>query len=231
MKEKRTKVAIVGAVNHRILAPYDDPEFEIWGINDMFQYGDIKRWDRWFQIHDLNYYQTRPGGITIEETLQLYAKWGCPVYMYEKYPAVPNSIRFPYEKLIDEFGRYFNNTISWLIAFAIMEGFKEIHVYGVDMAVNSEYAIQRPSCEYFLGIATGRGIKVHVPEESELLKTKFLYGYEQQEEDAYKKELQMKIEHATKQLQAAARQEEEAKITKYRYEGVITTIHELLAHL
>lgn len=54
----------------------------------------------------------------------------------------------------------------------------EIHVYGVDMAQGTEYAAQRPSCEYFLGIATGMGIKVYIPPESDLLKVIGLYGAE-----------------------------------------------------
>jgi len=37
---------------------------------------------------------------------------------------------------------------------------------------------QRPSCEYFIGIARGMGIKVHVPDKSDLLKTLWLYPFE-----------------------------------------------------
>ena len=45
----------------------------------------------------------------------------------------------------------------------------ELHVYGVDMATGGEYAAQRPSCEYLLGIAHARGIKTEVPVETTLL--------------------------------------------------------------
>jgi hypothetical protein len=101
-----------------------------------------------------------------------------PIYMQEKNPDIPMSVRFPKEKIMEEFGNYFTNSISWEIALAVMEGFKEIHLYGVDMATHSEYAYERPSVEYFLGWAQGRGIKIMIPQKSDLLKTLWLYPYQ-----------------------------------------------------
>jgi hypothetical protein len=48
----------------------------------------------------------------------------------------------------------------------------------VNMTNADEYSHQKPSCEYFVGIARGRGIKVLVPTGSDLLKTGRLYGFE-----------------------------------------------------
>ena len=76
------------------------------------------------------------------------------------------------------FGKYFTNTVSWMIAYGIIANFRKIGVYGVDMAQDSEYAHQRPSCEYFLGWAQGAGIQIDVPRSSDLLKAPYLYGYE-----------------------------------------------------
>jgi len=57
-----------------------------------------------------------------------------------------------------------------------------MHLYGVDMAQDSvletEYSYQRPSCEYLLGIAVGRGIKVETAPGSDLLKADRLYGFD-----------------------------------------------------
>ncbi len=44
---------------------------------------------------------------------------------------------------------------------------------------NSEYAHQRPSAEFFLGVAFGRGIELHIPPGSDLLKATHLYGFEE----------------------------------------------------
>lgn len=50
-KGKKT-VAIVGmAPTSCSLAPFDDPDVEIWGLNEAHAFDWMKRWDRWFQIH------------------------------------------------------------------------------------------------------------------------------------------------------------------------------------
>ena len=64
----------------------------------------------------------------------------------------------------------------------------QIGLWGVDMAQHgvkqghagwftSEYARQRPSVEYWLGVAEGMGIDVTVPDESDILKCSVIYGY------------------------------------------------------
>jgi hypothetical protein len=103
---------------------------------------------------------------------------GFPIYMQERNPEIPMSVRFPKEKIMAEFGSYFTNSISWEIAMAIMEGFKKIYLFGIDMATHSEYHYERPSVEYFLGWAKGRGIDIMIPQKSDLLKTLWLYPYE-----------------------------------------------------
>lgn len=59
----KDKLAIVGfATTTRHLAPYDDPEYEIWGLNEEYNYDWMKRYDRWFQIHPRWDY-TRPNNM------------------------------------------------------------------------------------------------------------------------------------------------------------------------
>jgi len=70
----------------------------------------------------------------------------------------------------------------------------ELHIYGVDMAQGTEYANQRPSCEYFLGLAAGMGVKIHVPPQSDLLKNTTLYGVE---DDSF---LRIKLDDREKEL-------------------------------
>lgn len=57
------------------------------------------------------------------------------------------------------------------------KAFGEIQVWGVDMAQDSEYNHQRPSCEAAIGFARGLGIKVFIPDTSDLMKCLFVYGY------------------------------------------------------
>lgn len=183
VKPKPLKVAIVGKAPSTIaMAPYDDPTWEIWTLSNNAMLGEAKRWDRHVEIHSL--------AIQREEKRKKYWEWLCsepagerPIYMQEVVPEIPAAVLFPKSKAVEVFGTYFNNTVSWMIALAMLKGVKELGIFGVDMACDgqgeiSEYAHQRPSCEYMIGLATGRGIQVHVPNKSDLLKAARLYGFD-----------------------------------------------------
>lgn len=173
------KIAIVGTTSSLVDAPYNDPSWEIWGLNGA--YDAMPRWDRWFDMHSIDvlkkYHQT--------VYFDFLRKGGDKVMMAHKSPELPEAKEFPATELVAKYGRYFTNTVSWLIAYAIEELMKDasgerpvLGIWGINMAMDGEYAIQRPSCEYFLGVAEGKGIDVIIPESSEILKCSFLYGVE-----------------------------------------------------
>jgi hypothetical protein len=193
---KKKKVAIVGFAPHYEKAPFDDPEFEIWTVNNLHEY--VPRQDRIFQLHQEKEWLNFPEVHLLDG--KKHFEWlktcGIPVYMVRDFPEIPTCVVYPLEKMKEEFyvqrtdnsglrDSYFTNTISFALALAISEGFKEIHVYGVDMSVNEEYKMQKASCEYFLGIAQGRGIDVRLPPESDLLKARFVYGFEEEHTEAW----------------------------------------------
>jgi len=172
--KKRTKVAIVGFAAHRDQAPFNDPSYEIWGLNELYMY--IPRYDRWFELHDLN------NPVAGQRNPGKHREWlrnaNIPIYMQEKYEDIPNAVTYPKDAIIEKFGRYFTNSISWMIALAISEGFETIDLYGVDMAQDEEHMKQRPSVEYFVGLARGMGINVRIPIESDLTNTAKLYAFD-----------------------------------------------------
>lgn len=51
-----------------------------------------------------------------------------------------------------------------------------IGVHGVDMATDTEYGAQRPSCEYLIGLAAGAGYGIQIARASDLLASAELYG-------------------------------------------------------
>lgn len=197
---KKKKVAIVGfAETSRHMAPYSDESFEIWGLNELYM--QIPRWTRWFQLHSREVF-VDDFSDRDKEHVEHLSKMTCPIYMCRHYEDIPNSIPFPLEEAIKYFSlcpkrkackaegkscmacremdAYFTNSISYMIALAIMEGFEEIHVYGVDMAQDTEYGTQKPSCEFFIGWARGQGIEVVLPKEADLCRTFCYYGYEKE---------------------------------------------------
>lgn len=162
------------------MAPHDTSEVdnfdgEIWGLP-----WDEGRWpffDRYFEIHPLDLLRKpeahRRDGY--EDRLK-----SLPIlYMQEAYKDIPNAIRYPIEKVVDNIGfDYFNSSISYLMGMALLEGANKIGIWGVDMAdieptpgdpsYISEFAYQRPNMEYLIGLARGRGIEVYIPEKSPL---------------------------------------------------------------
>jgi hypothetical protein len=177
-KRYRDKVAIVGFTSHSVKALELGDDFEIWGLNELYRYMPPDRFHRWFEIHGREYLsQDKEGQKHIEDIKTVLGP--IPIYMQRKHDDIPGSVRFPIEDLCRDLGsEYWTNCPAEMIGFAIRLGYKEIHIYGVDMAQESEYATQRPCCEYWLGIAIGRGIKVYVPPESDLMKSVGIYGYE-----------------------------------------------------
>jgi len=180
----KKKVAIVGFAPSSMLDVrplFDDPDLEVWGLNQIYLPFPLmaQRADRWFQIHHQHDFDAAVRDHQHGDWLAQWSKeTGRPIYMQERFPNIPSSIAYPAEYICKKWGRYFTNSISWEIITAIEEGFEEIFIFGVDMAQDDEYSQQRPSCEYFIGIARGMGIKVHVPDKSDLLKTLWLYPFE-----------------------------------------------------
>lgn len=142
----KPSVAVVGfAEGHLGEAPYGDPEWEVWGINRLHtvQSTDDTRFDRWFNIHDLEKFHGQD-----QEHLAFLKGFHGPVYLRPQDVGkfdIPNAVPFPAEDLVQRFGGYFNNTISWLIAYAITLEPKRLGVFGVDMAqdsiLNAEYCV------------------------------------------------------------------------------------------
>lgn len=228
------KVAIVGFAGTKDMAPYEDPSFDIWTVNNLYKF--VPRSDRIFQMHKPEDWAGTHHGVEESEHLQFLMTTDIPIYMQEKYTAIPASVRYPIEDVVEAFGlprangdkdAYFTNSISFMIALAILEGYEEIHVYGVDMAVGTEYDQQRPSCEYYLGIAKGRGIKVHLPVESDLLKTRFMYGYDEEQKRAWDLKVQKTINEMTNRKAQSDHLIRQQQSVSDKYEGAITALMEM----
>ena len=234
-KRTKDKVCIVGCADTKHLVPFHQPdEYEFWGVNNLFLTLPDKPFTRWFEIHQVTHEEgvwLRRGkpefrGQPVEDYLKSLAKLPCPVYMQTENPLVPNAAPYPLSEIVQGFGTYFTNTISWEIALAIHEGFEEIRVYGVDMAVDTEWHHQRPSCEYFLGLANGRGIKIWLPDACDLLKTRFLYGFQEQMALPYDAKLQQVKSTLQEKRNAVMKQKALLQKQEDQYTGALLAIDE-----
>ena len=222
MPEGKKRLAIVGfCQDSRDYTPYEDPEMEVWTLNRSYIFH--QRSDRHFDLHSpaIRYSDTRrPGG----HTAWLKGFPG-PIYMHQADPEIPNSVDYPLATVAKEIAGniyrvnkdgvqtsavdepYLTSSIAQEIALAIAEGYEEIHLYGIDLNTDSEYAWQKPGVEYMIGVAAGRGIKIVLPDNCPLLKgTIYGRGYLSPRGE------QMSLEQLTTRMKAL--EKERSQITR-----------------
>ena len=141
------KVAILGKLPSKYFAPFADMSYDIWTGN----YNEVlARVDHIFDIHS--------HGANPKATI--------------------TRSNYPFrdvERLLG--GQYFNNTFSYMIAFAILLQYKEIELYGVRLYDDHEIREhQRQNVRELIFFARGRGIKVSAPADECLLEEYEYYG-------------------------------------------------------
>jgi len=167
-------VAITGTATTTLLqAPWSASGTEVWATPALHRLAPLlsPRVNVWFEMHPLSHTQKS-------------AWWGWalerqpPVIMQEACPELRRSRAYPIEAIKKSFGDYFTSSFSFMLALAIARKVKQISLFGIDMKAGDEYVYQRPCAEYLIGVATGLGIKVNIPEDSDLLKSSYTYGYD-----------------------------------------------------
>jgi hypothetical protein len=175
------RIALIGSAPSSVrLAPYSDPDVEIWCCSPgAYPHVSVTRPQKWFEIHrwEPPWGPTGPKPWFTQDYINYLAKLKCPVYMLEPVKEIPSSVRFPWEPMLTKYGPYFwGSSLSWMMAMAIDEGATEIDFYGVDMSATEEWQDQRQGCHYFISIARALGIQVNVPPESDLFMPCPMYG-------------------------------------------------------
>jgi len=183
---------------------------------------EVPRLDLAFEVHDKQ--------VCVDTNLWDVTKTcPVPVYMLRQYSDVENWRQYPLRAVREMFTieprtkPFLVSTPAYMLAFALLSqpALREIHLFGVDMTIDSEYEIQRPSCEFFLGVAHGRGIRVVLTEQSDLLKTRFLYGYDERDRAAEVGDLRERLLTFRQRHEAAADAELAAHDKRLKLEGVI----------
>jgi hypothetical protein len=222
------RVAILGFAPSHVEAPFGDPSIAIWTMN--FHHEQVARTDAIFDLHDWAVIAGEDGGAHV----QSLAAATCPVWMQAAHPEVPTSRAYPLAQMKARYTLphadlpYFTNTASYMVALAIEDGYEEIQLFGVDMAADTEYGSQRPSCEFFLGVAVGKGIRVVPHRLSDILKTAFLYGYEDQRRDWFREKLVARRTHLTQMKAHHVNLLEQQKAAVSEFNGAIQDTEHIL---
>lgn len=162
---------------------FDRADCDVWVFNEAAQKDWCKRADAVFQMHapviwrnpanrnDAGHYDWLTSGNTPT------------VYMQEDYAEVPQARRYPREEIREAILSYFNDGAEYYtsspaygVALGIYLGYERIEIYGVEMETDTEYRFQRDGIAFWVGVAVGKQIDVHL--HSKQLLQAPLYGYE-----------------------------------------------------
>ena len=222
------QVAIVGtAPSSRLLAPFADPHWQIWGVGpgNLQPESKIPRCDVWFELHPFAAIAREPSYTHYLGELAKIPK----VYLQKQQPSLPNSVEYPLQRMLDRYGPYFfTSSFSYMIALAIEEltntdaPEKRLGFYGVDCSATEEYGLQRPGAHFFFMKAREAGIDVVLPPESDLLQPPGLYGYVENDPWFVKQMARKKEVEAALGLHMA-RAREAAEIAAH-YRGILEDI-------
>jgi hypothetical protein len=182
--KKNKKVILLGTANTLKITPWDKDDIDYWACAPVTTYKEAEghRIDVLFEMHHMEYWLT-----VIDRLNSIMDKSSNSVIlMQQQVPQIKNSHAYPLKE-IQEFvshpklRKYFTSTIAYMIALAVYLGYEDIELYGIHMAAEEEeYSLQRSCCEAWLNFALGKGISYWLPDESSIMSSDHLYGYEQQ---------------------------------------------------
>lgn len=144
------KVAILGKLENKLKAPFNDDSWDIWTMNYHTDEDKLPRIDLWFDIHSK--YPNPKANITREN------------YPFEEA-----------KKLVG--GNYFNNSVSYMIAYAILKGYKTIALYGMRFENDKESRRgEYHNVRELIFFAKGKGINITAPYDPVMTKEFNPYG-------------------------------------------------------
>lgn len=236
------RAAIVGTAQSWQMTPFADPSMYIASLNDAYRMAGFVRADAWYDLHPLDKFYHPPQGQLVyahqvpaghycrpDTHKQWLAMQQIPVWLHPDYatqdPAAaawPSARAFPRAEVEAYFGRYFTSSPAWMLAHLILQGYREVHIYGIHLATEQEYRDQRPQMEFLAGRFLGRGQQTmtvkdglrhyetadaHLvfPEASPVLQADWQYALEPKPHNTYKEQLKWEAhKYAIKRERAVA---------------------------
>lgn len=181
-KRKSDTAVIIGfAPPSRNSAPWDDLSKDVFGLNEEYNFDWFKRKPEdvagWFQLHPRQSFTRDNNQNDPNHWKWLKQKHPFPIFMQERYDDVPSCVKYPYDEVTQRFGTYFTSSLTYAMAWAYLQGYTRMELYGFNMASDTEYRIQRPNAHYFIGLMRGIGIDVYVPPNCSIMKGYAEYAY------------------------------------------------------
>jgi len=159
---------------------------EVWCINAL---GSVFQCDKIFHMDDVRIQEVRAQAApksNIAAMIEWMKETSIPIITSRKHKDYPSLVEFPLAKAIKELKfAYFNSTAAYAIVYAILLRVEKITLFGMDFTYpNSHDAEKGRACvEFWLGIASQKGIKIGLPRTTSLMDSCMaqqdrLYGYD-----------------------------------------------------
>ena len=159
---------------------------ETWAINAL---GAVVQCDRIFHMDDVRVQEIRAEAKP-ESNIAAMLEWmrttDIPIMTSRPHPDYKTTEPFPLIEVLNRFDTgYFNSTAAYAVAYAIFIGVERISLFGIDFTYPDAHDAEkgRACVEYWLGMASERGIKLAIPKQSTLLDAIYtqrdrFYGYD-----------------------------------------------------
>ena len=166
---KNKSVAIVALGNscaEYMMAKIRSEKFdETWAINSV---SSVIFHDKMFMLDPPSRFLDTPnaGKQTDVMSERLKKKLNIPIFSCTLDERCPDVVEYPLEEVLKKTGyAYLNNTVAYAIAYAVAQEVKELHLYGIDFTHKDVAFAEagRGCCEFWLAIATTKGIKINIP--------------------------------------------------------------------
>ena len=170
--EKR-KIAILGTAPGWDQAPFGDKSWEIWACNE-FALG-LERCERIFEIH--RRWNLNDPKSPDKNYLQKLKEIRPPKKVYSIVPIGGEAnVVIDRDKWFKKYGAiWFSSSFGYMIASALEENVGEIGFWGVNMESREEYVVQFSGVRHFIDIAKLLGVKIHISDDSMLLREPLPY--------------------------------------------------------
>lgn len=168
------KIAIVARAGTSAFAPWHDKEWEIWGM----PWISYPRLDVAFEVHSQKCVDENQDDDNV--WLGTFTRKYPDVVTYcdpSRSHLFKHPVEYPLAEVLADLPiPSLENTISYMLALAILRRPAEIGLWGVHMFAGYEAQFAAPSVCYLIGLAHGRGIKVTIPPGSPLFMSNFVDG-------------------------------------------------------
>jgi hypothetical protein len=187
------KIAIVAMgksqIDYHLSISHSQEYDEVWAIGSMCA---VVKADRAFIMDPATrFFDTFDAGPQTHVMRRTLPRLDIPIYSCVKDVRVPGIVLYPLEEVIQKTGcSYFNNSISYAIAYALYQEVDSINMFGADFTYKTNVhfgEMGRACCEFWLSKCIQKGIDVSIAPTSSLLDTNVpiqekLYGYHRLED-------------------------------------------------